>query len=141
VIGALAEEIISGAVSHVNTDTRLVRKDGGIVNVRLTGSAIHRWDVEQIEDASAGYQVRTAASAREALAILADPETQPDLLLTDVVMPGMTGEPFAARVRAVCPGIRILARVSQALADAPVSGTGHASDTGQRAYQSGSASS
>jgi CheY-like chemotaxis protein len=31
-----------------------------------------------------------------------------DLLLTDVVMPGMTGAEFAAQVEAVRPGIQVL---------------------------------
>jgi PAS domain S-box-containing protein len=56
----------------------------------------------------AGYQVTTAGSGPEALALLADPARPADLLLTDVVMPGVSGEPFAARARAIRPGIRVL---------------------------------
>jgi CheY-like chemotaxis protein len=56
----------------------------------------------------AGYQVITASNGQEALAVLADPEVPADLLLTDVVMPGVSGEPFAARAQAIRPGIRVL---------------------------------
>jgi PAS domain S-box-containing protein len=57
---------------------------------------------------SAGYQVMTAASGPEALDLLGNPGMTADVLLADVVMPGMTGEVFAARVQAARPGIRVL---------------------------------
>jgi PAS domain S-box-containing protein len=57
---------------------------------------------------SAGYRVLTAANGQEALDLLEKPETPVDVLLTDVVMPGMTGGAFAARLEAVRPGIRVL---------------------------------
>jgi CheY-like chemotaxis protein len=57
---------------------------------------------------SAGYQVVTAADGQQALRILSDPLTHADLVLTDVVMPGMTGEAFAAQIRATRPGIPVL---------------------------------
>jgi len=36
-------------------------------------------------------------------------QTRPDILLTDVMMPGMTGQQLAKQVRANMPGIKILA--------------------------------
>jgi PAS domain S-box-containing protein len=57
---------------------------------------------------SAGYQVTTTADGQEALALLADPGAAVDLLLTDVVMPGMSGSVFAARARDLRPGLRVL---------------------------------
>lgn len=57
---------------------------------------------------SAGYRVLTAANGQEALDLLENPETPVDVLLTDVVMPGMTGGAFAARIEAARPGIRVL---------------------------------
>jgi PAS domain S-box-containing protein len=57
---------------------------------------------------SAGYRVMTAANGQDALDLLATPGTTADMLLVDVVMPGMTGEDFAARVQAARPGIRVL---------------------------------
>src|ERR1035441_500707 len=54
---------------------------------------------------SAGYQVETAATGHEALGLLADPELTADLILTDIVMPGMTGAALAAQARATRPGL------------------------------------
>jgi two-component system, sensor histidine kinase and response regulator len=52
----------------------------------------------------AGYQVETARNGEEALArILAAP---PDLVLTDVVMPGMGGYELCARIKEECAGNR-----------------------------------
>jgi PAS domain S-box-containing protein len=57
---------------------------------------------------SAGYQVVTAANGHEALALLGDPKTPADLMVSDVVMPGMTAAAFAAQVRALRPGLPVL---------------------------------
>jgi PAS domain S-box-containing protein len=57
---------------------------------------------------SAGYQVMTAANGSEALGLLRDGKVVADLVLTDVVMPGMTGPAFAAQARAMFPGLPVL---------------------------------
>jgi two-component system, cell cycle sensor histidine kinase and response regulator CckA len=57
---------------------------------------------------SAGYQVTTAANGQDALALLAKPGTAADLVLTDIVMPGITGAAFAAQVQVMRPGIQVL---------------------------------
>ena len=57
---------------------------------------------------SAGYRVTTAANGQEALRLLRDPATPADLVLTDVVMPGMTGKAFAAQAQQIRPGIRMM---------------------------------
>jgi PAS domain S-box-containing protein len=57
---------------------------------------------------SAGYRVVTAATGSEALGLLRDGKVVADLVLTDVVMPGMTGPAFAAQARAIFPGLRVL---------------------------------
>ncbi|MFP5353015.1 MAG: ATP-binding protein [Actinomycetota bacterium] len=46
---------------------------------------------------SAGYEVMTAASGEEALALLQESDQQVDLLLTDVVLPNMPGYELAAK--------------------------------------------
>jgi PAS domain S-box-containing protein len=56
----------------------------------------------------AGHRVMTAAGQTQAIGILRNPAVPVDLLLTDVVMPGMTGEEFAAQVEAVRPGTSVL---------------------------------
>jgi signal transduction histidine kinase/CheY-like chemotaxis protein len=55
-----------------------------------------------------GYRVLEAESADEALNILSDEEGPLDLLLTDIVMPGMNGIELARRVRSIRPGVRVL---------------------------------
>jgi len=58
--------------------------------------------------ASAGYRVATAASGQDALAMLKDQGIPADLLLTDVVMPGLVGKAFVAQVRELRPRIQVL---------------------------------
>jgi len=54
-----------------------------------------------------GYSVLTAANANEALRVARNAE-RIDLLLTDVVMPGITGPKLAEKMRSLKPGLRVL---------------------------------
>jgi CheY-like chemotaxis protein len=54
-----------------------------------------------------GYEVLNACCGDEALALLAD-EPQVDLLLTDVIMPRMSGKELATRLGTSHPGVRVL---------------------------------
>lgn len=56
----------------------------------------------------AGHDVIVAASGDEALRALAAMPVRPELLLTDVMMPGLTGPELAARIRSTDPEIRVL---------------------------------
>ena len=49
--------------------------------------------------AKRGYRVRSAGAADEAQALIADPKSDVDLLLTDVLMPEVSGYELAARLR------------------------------------------
>lgn len=55
-----------------------------------------------------GYTVHMAASPREAIEICANNEFRSDLLLTDVIMPGMNGSELSMRIKELHPDIRIL---------------------------------
>lgn len=57
---------------------------------------------------AAGYYVKAAANAAEALAALDDLAFRADLLVTDVVMPGMSGPALAEEVARRRPGIKVL---------------------------------
>lgn len=57
---------------------------------------------------SAGYTVVSALSGQEALDLVAKHQGAIDLLLTDVVMPGMTGPELAVALRARAPNLRVL---------------------------------
>ena len=55
-----------------------------------------------------GYRVLTASNGREAVAASKELAGTIDLLLTDVVMPGMSGREAADQVIAHCPNVRVL---------------------------------
>ena len=65
-------------------------------------------DIAQRVLARAGFDVTTAAGPDEAI-LAAESMTEPiDLLLSDVVMPGMRGPELAIRLRRTRPGLRVL---------------------------------
>ena len=55
-----------------------------------------------------GYKVLTASSGQKALAILARNDVKVDLVVTDLVMPGMSGRELVERIRQQAPATRIL---------------------------------
>jgi CheY-like chemotaxis protein len=55
-----------------------------------------------------GYKVLEAGGGPEAVRIVEAQEGRIDLLLTDVVMPGMGGREVSEAVGARCPGVKIL---------------------------------
>jgi PAS domain S-box-containing protein len=55
-----------------------------------------------------GYTVMEAANGKEALSVLAHRSGPIDLLLTDLVMPGMSCPDLVAAVRRACPEVRVL---------------------------------
>jgi CheY-like chemotaxis protein len=55
-----------------------------------------------------GYLVHAASDPEDALHRAANPDLRIDLLLTDVVMPGMLGNELAARVTTLRPGLPVL---------------------------------
>jgi PAS domain S-box-containing protein len=83
---------------------RAPRGSGEILLVVEDEDAVRRV-AERILTA-AGYSVLSAAGGTEALEMLA---RQPiDLLLTDVIMPGMLGPEVAAKVRAIQPKVKVI---------------------------------
>ena len=57
---------------------------------------------------SQGYTVIDAASAAQALALVAEHQGPLDLMITDVIMPGLSGRQLAERVAERRPGIPVL---------------------------------
>jgi two-component system cell cycle sensor histidine kinase/response regulator CckA len=63
--------------------------------------------VERVLSA-AGYTVLSAASGEEAISAMRERGGAVDLVVSDVIMPGMGGPELAARLRAKWPSVRIL---------------------------------
>ena len=57
---------------------------------------------------SLGYKVLSAASGEEALAMAASHQDTIDLLLTDVMLPGIKGQELAKQLLNSCPDVNIL---------------------------------
>ena len=55
-----------------------------------------------------GYRVLVASSGEGALAVLKEHAEPIDLVITDVIMPGISGRELAKRLAVVRPGLRIL---------------------------------
>ncbi len=58
--------------------------------------------------AELGYRATTAVDGAAALALVERDGLHPDLLLTDVVMPGMSGRTLAERLAPLVPGLKVL---------------------------------
>ncbi len=56
----------------------------------------------------AGYTVLLAATGEEALRVVARQDAPVHLLLSDVVMPGMSGRQLAERLAPICPAMKVL---------------------------------
>lgn len=56
----------------------------------------------------AGYQVLAVKNGQEAIALLARAHSPVDLLLTDVIMPGMNGRLVSELAQSIQPGLRVL---------------------------------
>jgi len=55
-----------------------------------------------------GYEVREAEDGASALALFAQEGCKVDLLLTDIVMPGINGRQLADELRGRCPALKVL---------------------------------
>jgi DNA-binding NtrC family response regulator len=55
-----------------------------------------------------GYDVTEARTGADALQLCESGEACPDLLITEILMPGMSGTDLAAKLVAMQPGMRVL---------------------------------
>jgi signal transduction histidine kinase len=88
---------IHSEAARRGTETVLVAEDE---------EAVRALAVQSLE--RSGYQVIASASGEEAIRLAGAFDGTIDLLLTDVVMPGMKGPELAARLRALRPGLKVL---------------------------------
>jgi two-component system cell cycle sensor histidine kinase/response regulator CckA len=86
----------SGTIASVKRTVLLV--DDEVTVRRLVAAALR----------ARGYAVLEASSGQEALPYGRSKEHVIDLLISDVVMPGMTGPELARKLREACPSLRVL---------------------------------
>ncbi len=87
----------AAAVARAGSETVLLCEDDGQV-ARLVRSILERQ----------GYRVLEANGGEAAIAMSLAHAGAIDILLTDVVMPGMSGRELADRIRASRPGVKVL---------------------------------
>jgi CheY-like chemotaxis protein len=80
--------------------------------------------VAEIALGSQGYAVLSAGGGAEAVRLAAENPAAIDLLVTDVVMPGIGGRDLAERLRAARPGLKVLYMSGYTTDDAVRSGAG-----------------
>ncbi|MDH3255496.1 MAG: PAS domain-containing protein [Acidobacteriota bacterium] len=85
------------SVGDGGPQTILVVEDEDVIRKLLAASLEHK-----------GFDIVTAASAEEAESLLSAGKPRIDLLLSDVVLPGVSGPELAKRVRAAFPDARVL---------------------------------
>lgn len=90
-------EAVAPATAHRGREHVLVVEDDPAVRSG-TASLLSR----------AGYRVSVASGGEEALEQFRTLETLPDIVLTDVVMPGMGGSELAERLRTTYPSVRVV---------------------------------
>jgi PAS domain S-box-containing protein len=89
---------IAAAESHTGKGERIL--------VVEDEDGVRRVATRALEEA--GYSVLEAENGHRALELLADSDKKVDLMLTDVVMPGMSGRELARYLTEVAPGVPVL---------------------------------
>jgi two-component system, cell cycle sensor histidine kinase and response regulator CckA len=102
----LLPRVPAPVVSGVQQKVFDFRSGGESVLLVEDDPAVRRLSADALR--GAGYQVYVAPSAADALRLAENLKTRLDLLLTDVVMPGMTGAELANQFRWRFPKVRIL---------------------------------
>ncbi len=99
---------VAGAApaQRVRRDSMPVALEGEVVLLVEDESEVRGITARVLRDL--GYRVREAAHGLEALEIAGDPATRLDLVIADVVMPGLGGRELAARLSERRPGLPIL---------------------------------
>jgi two-component system cell cycle sensor histidine kinase/response regulator CckA len=93
----LLREISAGDENLHGTETILVVDDESLI-LTMAETILTEY----------GYRVLTAGSGQKAMAVLLREDTKVDLIITDLVMPVMSGRELAERVRQLRPGTRIV---------------------------------
>ncbi|MBN1868105.1 PAS domain-containing protein [Candidatus Sumerlaeota bacterium] len=98
--------IYAGEEALEAIETPLVVSDSGTILLVEDDEMVRGLTAKMLE--SIGYTVRVAGDAHEALSFCEEHDVPIDLLLTDVVMPGMKGDELSNRAIAVRPELPVL---------------------------------
>ncbi len=99
------------------TEAEAVAKDQRVEAAQALGAGEHVLAVEDdpiLRELMArmlkrlGYRATLAANGSEALLLVEEKKLRPDLILTDVVMPGMSGKELAERLHQTLPDTKVL---------------------------------
>jgi PAS domain S-box-containing protein len=90
-------EVRSPALPEISSGTILLVEDDNAVRGMVTAM------LEAL-----GYEVLATSRADETFSLLTTEGKKPDLLLTDVILPGISGKEMAAGIEAIRPGIPVL---------------------------------
>ena len=72
-----------------------------------------------------GYKVVTANNGQKALHFMSQPDTRVDLVITDLVMPGMGGRELLERIRQLYPDMPVLTTSGYVMPEDKKKGTGY----------------
>jgi CheY-like chemotaxis protein len=103
----LPEHVGQPAVEEPDANTT-VEKLHGCESILLVEDAQPLRRLAQTSLETAGFHVLSAGSGKEALDLVAGTGAAFDLLLTDVVMPGMSGRALAEQLSSLQPGLKVL---------------------------------
>lgn len=98
---------VSGDVLPIRDEKKSMRQGGTETILLVEDDTAVRKVAKRILEAK-GYHILQAGDADEALRILEREEVHVDLLLTDLVLPGMSGRLLAERALAMRPALRVL---------------------------------
>lgn len=88
------------------TSSTPLHGDGEAILVAEDSPDVRKLTVDALE--SVGYRVSSAPDGQKALKIFKKNNGRFDLLLADLVMPGMNGKELARKARKLCPGLPVL---------------------------------
>ncbi len=92
---------------HSSTDEGAVPSGRGELILVVEDEPVLRGLVQLMIE-SLGYQAKIAANGAEAMALILEEGLRPDLLLTDVVMPGMSGAALVEELRRTMPDLKFM---------------------------------
>ncbi|HET6930634.1 MAG TPA: PAS domain S-box protein [Candidatus Acidoferrum sp.] len=93
---------------HMGTPKPVVELPAGTETVLLTEDEQDVREIAREFLESGGYKVIEAKNGKEALALAAEHRGKIDLLVTDMVMPGMTGQELAVQLQREHPGVSVV---------------------------------